>query len=840
MRNGKARTAAHAARHPAVAFSTLSLSMNSSCLARRVSLSRDSSGLLRRIVSRRPVQAVLPILLLGLMPILLLAASGTRPAVAQGTQLWTQSATEMTKGTPLGVSVSSDGILRRGPLATELQETSSTFVWSLATDAHGQILVGTGTPASVQRLSPDGKSATTLLKTKALAIQALAVGPDGAIYAATMPDGRVYRIDPEAKTSLDTETAKPIFDLAAEDQAFADQAAPDQTSPDQAAEKAAKSTAATSKAHYIWAMTFDSAGRLYLATGGPGVIYRLDPRQPASAATRFFVTDEQHIRSLAWDKAGNLIAGSDGSGLVYRIHPDGKGVVLFAAPHREVTALSVDAEGTIWVANAGDKSHTPLPALPVSSGGQSITITFSQPGSVQAANASSTLPDGTEIDALTDGQAPRKIWQGHDEIVYGLAATADGLLAVTGNQGRILLIQNDGVERDLAHVNAQQALALVPAGRDWLIATANPGTVYRLADGGSSSEHAYASSVLDAGALARWGRVEVDPDSTGYHLWTRSGNVEQPVRRQSDWGWTDWMPLKDGQIASPAGRYLQWKAVLDPGGHLSGVGVNYLPVNAAPVVDAIVVAPGARYTPQPASTSSQTINISFPSSDGAAADSTSTSSPLQAQKDRSAVTVRWAAHDDNGDTLSYSLYLRGDGEHIWRPLKRNLQEKAWSFDADTIPDGGYQVRVVASDLPSHTPADALEGELTSDRFVLDTTPPLIQDLHAGAVTTACAGAAHCIPVEWSAQDATSPIARAQYSIDAGPWQYVEPVGALSDARTEHYSLKLPLPQEDDPAAEHRIAVRVYDRYENAVVAKILVAAAPAATRSSSTPSGAGK
>lgn len=801
-----------AARHPAVAFSTLSLSMISSSLARRASCSRDSSALLRRIVSRRPVQAII----LGL----LLAASGTRPAVAQGTQLWTQSATEMTKGTPLGVSVSSDGILRRGPLATQLQETSSTFVWSLATDAHGQILVGTGTPASVQRLSPDGKSATTLLKTKALAIQALAVGPDGAIYAATMPEGRVYRIDPEAKTALDTETAKPIFDLAAED--------------------AATSTGTAGKAHYIWAMTFDSAGRLYLATGGPGVLYRLDPRQPAGAATRFFVTDEQHIRSLAWDKAGNLIAGSDGSGLVYRIHPDGRGVVLFAAPHREVTALSVDAEGTIWVANAGDKSHTPLPALPVSSGGQSITITFSQPGSVQAANASSTLPDGTEIDALTDGQAPRKIWQGHDEIVYGLAATADGLLAVTGNQGRILLIQKDGVERDLAHVNAQQALALVPAGRDWLIATANPGTVYRLADGGSSSEHAYASSVLDAGALARWGRVEVDPDSTGYHLWTRSGNVEQPVRRQSDWGWSDWMPLKDGQIASPAGRYLQWKAVLDPGGHLSGVGVNYLPVNAAPVVDAIVVAPGARYTPQPASTSSQTVNISFPSSDGAAADSTSTSSPLQAQKDRSAVTVRWAAHDDNGDTLSYALYLRGDGEHVWRPLKRNLQEKAWSFDADTIPDGGYQVRVVASDLPSHTPADALVGELTSDRFVLDTTPPLIQDLHAGAVTTACAGAAHCIPVEWSAQDATSPIARAQYSIDAGPWQYVEPVGALSDARTEHYSLKLPLPQEDDPAAEHRIAVRVYDRYENAVVAKILVAAAPAANPTSSAHPGAGK
>ena len=97
-------------------------------------------------------------------------------------------------------------------------------------------------------------------------------------------------------------------------------------------------------------------------------------------------------------------------------------------------------------------------------------------------------------------------------------------------------------------------------------------------------------------------------------------------------------------------------------------------------------------------------------------------------KDRTAVTVRWAAHDDNGDDLIYSIYLRGDGETVWRLLKDKITEKAYSFDAELIPDGGYQVKVVASDSPSHTPGDALTGDKVSDRFVVDTTPPMVTGL----------------------------------------------------------------------------------------------------------------
>jgi len=50
------------------------------------------------------------------------------------------------------------------------------------------------------------------------------------------------------------------------------------------------------------------------------------------------------------------------------------------------------------------------------------TITIVPPGSLQAVNASTTLPEGSEIYALEDGQAPRKLWASKDDIVYALSA----------------------------------------------------------------------------------------------------------------------------------------------------------------------------------------------------------------------------------------------------------------------------------------------------------------------------------------------------------------------------------------------------------------------------------
>jgi hypothetical protein len=764
-------------------------------------------------------------------------------ATAQGTHLWTQSRLEeFEKGTPQGVALTSDGHLREGPSLTELATTPSTYVWSVAVDKSGTAFVGTASLATVLRIASDGM-AFTLFESKDLSVQVVRLGPDGALYVATLPSGKVYRLKTDATAKQDESSAELIFDLTKYDDATAGDGKESGKVSDSKASDA-KPTADKvpapekpgAKSHYIWDLTFDSTGRLYIATGGPGAIYRIDVSKPGAKPEVFFKSDEQHIRSLAWDAQGNLIAGTDGSGLIYRISPQGKGYVLFEAPRREITAVAVSANGTIYAASVGDKSHNPLPPLNVQGPGMG-GITIIQPGSMQAANTSASLPEGSEIYALAEGQAPRKLWSGKDEIVYALAARPDGLLVLTGNRGRVFRIKEDGSYADIAHIGAQQglSLAVAPSAKgqpdSLLIATGNTGKLFRLA--AIADKHEYASDVLDAGALARFGRVEVQPGSANYELLTRTGNVEQPARgrngeSRSDWGWSDWQPLKDGTVASPAGRFLQWKAVLRSNGSLGSVGVNYLPVNAAPVVDDLVVVPGARWSGQnQLAGQPATVNIAFPSSGQIAGTSfdTGVNAPLQAAKDRTAITVRWAAHDDNGDELTYSLFLRGDGETVWRLLKDKLTDKAYSFDATLIPDGGYQIKVVASDVPSHTPGDALSGDKISDRFEVDTTPPVISAFKASGEPVDCEGS-HCprpFHVVFDAEDAFSPIARAEYSLDAGPWQYIEPVGRISDSKREHYELRIFLDVLAGKISEHLITVRVYDRHDNVGVAKTVIA-----------------
>jgi hypothetical protein len=191
-------------------------------------------------------------------------------------------------------------------------------------------------------------------------------------------------------------------------------------------------------------------------------------------------------------------------------------------------------------------------------------------------------------------------------------------------------------------------------------------------------------------------------------------------------------------------------------------------------------------------------------------------------RDKSAITARWAAHDDNGDDLTFSLYIRGDNENQWRLLKDNITDRAYSFDASLLPDGGYQMKVLASDSPSHSPGEALTGFKESDRFEVDTTPPAVTGLKAAEETGAPCTAAPCakpVVFTFDAEDTGSPIGHAEYSLDAGPWQYIEPVGGLSDSRREHYEVHIPASALSGKPGEHLLTVRAYDRHDNVGLAK---------------------
>jgi len=221
---------------------------------------------------------------------------------------------------------------------------------------------------------------------------------------------------------------------------------------------------------------------------------------------------------------------------------------------------------------------------------------------------------------------------------------------------------------------------------------------------------------------------------------------------------------------------------------------------------------------------STTVQVNFPAPSSSTSNSMNfeTGPPsLVAQKDKTAVTARWTAHDDNGDYLMYAVWYRGVGEKNWRLLKDKISDKFLSFDSSQLPDGNYELRVVASDAPDHVDADTLTGERVSPAFLLDTTPPV-----PGALTaTLVLGPPAKIHAAFSAKDAISPIEHAEYSIDAGPWQYLEPVGKVSDALEEHYDFTADIPAATAAPTdlhEHVIAIRVYDRFENVASAKAVV------------------
>jgi WD40 repeat protein len=736
---------------------------------------------------------------------------------AEGTRTWEQSKfDELIKGTAKGVAVRSTGGLELAPAFTALSTTPSTYIWSIAADRAGNLYAAAGSPARVYRITPDGKS-TVIFEPQELQVQALAVDKNGIIYAATNPDGKVYKIGDHPSSSTPASSSK-------------DKKATDKPSADSLWGSSVYFEPGTK---YIWDLVLDEGGNLYVATGDHGEIFRVTPKGEHSV---FFKSDEAHIRVMAFDGKGNLIAGSDGSGLVYRISPNGEGFVLYSAPKKEITALAIDKTGNIYAAGVGEKHggtgapgfSSPVISIPSSStasgaGSQSGIVITNAPASAPPSSISFPIPGagaagGSEIYRIAPDGSPSRLWSSHEDIVYALAFDQHGrLLAGTGNRGHVFAISGEDEFTDLLKASATQVTAFANAPKGGLYAsTSNLGKVFLLS-ATPESEGTYESDVFDAHIFSRWGRAEFR-GAGNVELFARSGNVDNPDRNWSPWEKIDLR--KDSAVSVPPARFIQWKAVLrsgDPAPRVESVTLNYLPKNVAPDFDDVTVQVGVRYQslPKPAGGDMGAGNPQQAHFD----------TPPPTTHDRDSIGVKWSVHDDNGDQMIYSVYYRGDGDTRWLLLKDNLTDKFYSFDASLLPDGGYTIKVVASDAPSHSPEQALTEEKESTRFEVDTTPPQIENLAASVEGDK-------IHVTFRAVDSFSNIKSAEYSIDAGEWQFVEPVGQLSDSKTESYDFRVALPAANLTTAtaksaaaeqlEHVVVVRVYDRFDNMNSAKTVI------------------
>jgi hypothetical protein len=742
-------------------------------------------------------------LLLGLCP----AVPGTQEAAASSSETWVVRNREDLERLKLdGVALTGEGTFRLSARVSTLMDAAQPNLWCLARDPQGRLYAGGGNEGKVFRVGKEGADPEVVFDSEQLEVHALAFDSKGRLYAATSPRGAVYMVSEGGAATI-------VFDPADS---------------------------------YIWAIAFDPQDHLYVATGQKGRVYRIDNPGPNASGRVVLETREDHIRSLAPAAGGAFYAGSDQSGIIYRIGPDGTSSVVYDSPMREIAALITSGEGP------GEKIYAaalaPMPrrgggggAGAPSGGVTRIRVTADDtPSEGEQGGGGEGNDEGGEAQRQAQGRgaAPpeayygvvyevtprgyaRKLWESREALPLALAAlpetaAAPGrrnaqVLIGTGNEGRVMLVDTTGEATDYVRVGSQQVTALLPDKEGGVAAAAsNLGQVARISPG-LPQEGSITSTVHDTGFTSSWGAItwKADvPRGARVILRVRTGNTEQPDDSWSPWS-GDYTADEGTPIERPRARYIQWMAVLRSGSSgqspvLRDIQVNYLQDNLPPeVVSVDVMAPGVVL-------SGSADRASEPVEGGPSARRAQNQPRRSFEKGRRSIT--WKTEDGNNDTMRYDVFFKAEDEALWKPLARGLQDEFHSWDATTMPDGVYRVKVTASDAPSNPAGSELTGSRESMPFDVDNTPPVVEPVQ-GVLRGRTA------EITATVTDTFSAVAEAWYSLDAGDWVPILPTDGIADAMRETYRFQTP----ELEAGEHIVTVRARDRSGNQGAGKAIIA-----------------
>jgi len=717
----------------------------------------------------------------------------TRSAHAVKTERWEIHAPqEFMQGKLNRLTVSSEGELSLGYAATKLDDFAKE-IWCSTVGRGGAIYFGTGSPADVFTVGKDGR-ATNVFETDSIAVTALASDSRGNVYAGTLAEGKIFKISADKKQGAE----------------FCRLRAP-----------------------YIWALVVDKDDHLFAGTGPDGKIYRIGSD---GKAEEWYAADESNILSLALDADGTLLAGGSDRGLLYRVAEKGKGVVLHQFAEDEVKSLVVRGRDVYVGVNKQKIRRPATPGARRPSAAEfeqlteRLTSQFGTRAVTEMAESGRETPPEARIGNLLSGAlyvraADGRIdkWAAWDsEPILNMTIDAEGgVLVAMGGTGRVYRVPDNQHWEMLFNFEEQQALTLaVRDGRLAFVGTGNIGTGY-LVDSQKAAEGEYTSEVRDCKFPTTWGNL-FWVGSGAVAVSTRTGNTSRP-----DGTWSDWSaPLKEspGKIASPRARFVQVRAQLsrqsDP--RLQSVSVYYRMQNQKPEIASVEVGEKPKTPSEKPKTPSASESKTESVSTGSDLES-SIASALQQQSGESkpeelppklaspVKRISWQASDKDGDKLVYRLYFQAEGDTVWVPvsLDKPLDRTEYSWNTESIPDGWYRIKVVASDEESNPAGESLTDEKVSDRFKVDNTRPDVQQLAYDAAKGTLTGVA---------KDKLSLIRFLEYSVDGGEWKPFAPKDGVFDDRVEAFELKLPALT----AGEHYIAVRATDEEGNVGVGKTTV------------------
>jgi hypothetical protein len=729
--------------------------------------------------------------LLVLCTLTLFAAPGFWQAASQA---------DFLKGDVEQLSVDEHGRLTLGPEVARVFDGSVTVVWTMTTIGDGTTFIGTGNDGKVFKVAPDG-TGTLFFDSAELEVHALAPAPDAGLYVGTSPDGRIYRVDSRGQATT-------FFD-------------PEDT--------------------YIWALTTDAKGVVYAATGDKGTVYRITPDGKGEP---HFSTKATHATTLRLQTGGALIVGTANPARVFRVDGPNKGFLLLDTPFKEVRAVRGDNKGVLYVAalngkpSAGggeDRDETPpTPTPPPTPSVSTDILSFAVIDVPVSGQAATSSPAGRESSSASAGAVYRiqadglydLLWESKQDSPYDVSVEPDGsLLVATGDKGKVFRLSGEPVTPVLVtSVPAQHATTLARLKDRTILATANPGLLVSMSNT-RASRGTYNSDVKDAKVVASWGTLSwraSAPEGTKVELYTRAGNTRTP-----DETWSEWAgPYADAfgsPITSPKARYLQWRAVLSGGAAspvLTSVSAAFLQRNIRPRVESITVHPAGVAFQKPFSTGEMEIagfdeepqerRLANQGAGGAG----QVGAPTLGRRiyQRGLQTLAWKADDENRDDLTYTVLYRREGETGWRTLKSDLTDTLTVWDTSSAPNGTYVVKIVASDAPAH-PADlALTGELESESFEVDNSPPVVS---IGAVGRD--GQLFVVPVE--VRDTDSPLAKVEYTLDAQKWQTAYPRDGMLDSRRELFEIRL-----NGAATGRVLVVRASDALNNVSAGQVVLPA----------------
>ena len=764
----------------------------------------------------------------------LLATALACPAFPAGAIFWQmETYADFARGTFTGVSLGRDGKLSVAPRLEEVFSTDQALVWAVVEDRASNLYLGTGHAGKVFKLDAEMK-AQEFFDAPEPDVFALAVDRDNNLFVGTSPDGKVYKISPAGK-------AQEFFNP---------------------------------QAKYIWAMVVTPEGMLYVGTGDRGRIYRVSPDGTGSLFFDTQQTHVMSLALgpdqalVAGSEPNGLLYRISPAGKAFvlydapleEIHdvvvePDGS--VLAAAMARGQRRLGSTGGALVSGGQSAAVSVT-ISAKAVPSPGPEgqeekeklqEARKAAERAAQQAASAAATFATPTmhfpgvtrsAIYRIAPDGSVEEMWSSERESVYGILPAAEGLLFSTDERGRVYQLNAEKQTTLLVETEEEQTTRLLRRGSDVLVATSNFGKLFRL--GTTPDKHgSYESPVQDTGRISRWGKLSWRagvPAGTRVEFLTRSGNSSTPDHTWSEWTQTSHPgavggreDLFDQQVKSPPARYLQWKAVLRSAEgrspSLEEVSVAYLPQNRAPIIRSVKVAPASLPAPAaqlpsaapPAASGASTEpmvvvvrdTVTASEKRGAPQVSAPKPGPAQRRARQSGITIAWQAEDPDGDRMSFNLYIRGEGETQWKLLKENLNKFRFQPEPESLPDGKYQVRLVASDAQGNPPQTARSTEERSAPFLIDNTPPQVRLLTQQRKGSAA-------QVHFRVTDAASVLRRAEYSVDAGPWLPVYSQDGIVDSRLEDFVLRA----ENLKPGEHLVVLRAYDLGDNAGMGKAVL------------------